>query len=823
MAMLRVANCPSQDLALTNAAFVNEADAAFVPYAELGDLVLFTRPHPDVERGTVALNGVQRKLLRVSTGDSLRVEPFTLPSSNFNAAAMTVELEFTKLRTATDLNAAGRHEQVRTASWRKANAGRGRACARTRSLEEVGLTSRNTATSDAKHRLFGPSRDTAPRRTEKQRHAVLTTTLDSTRTRNTASSPTASRVRPVSEKKKRQVDAAQMGAIVQRSFVSQVFTVGQKAAVEYCGNNYLVTFNSMLVEGVADGVTSMRGVMTPETTFLFEAAHASAIKIANQKSSSVNSQLFKTKDFSFEKLGIGGLDKQFEDIFRRAFSSRVFPQSVVQRLGIHHVKGMLLHGPPGTGKTLIARQIGKMLNGKEPKICNGPEVMSKYVGQSEENIRALFADAEAEQKAKGDDSDLHIIIFDEIDAVCKARGSVSNGTGVQDSMVNQLLTKIDGVDALNNILLIGMTNRRDMLDEAILRPGRLEVHIEIGLPDEAGRAQILKIHSQKMSENEFLAHDVDVADLAKRTKNFSGAEIEGLVKSAVSFALARQVDFQNLGAMDIDEDNVKIERADFERALEEVRPAFGASTDTFERCRLNGIISPGERFEKLHHTCRSLVEQVRVSEKTPMLTCLLEGGGGSGKTALAATLAIGSEFPFTKLVSAETMVGQSEMAKCQALSKVFEDAYKSPLSMIVLDDIERLLEYVAIGPRFSNVVLQALLILLKRAPPPGRKLLVIGTTSLPHVFEHMGLVSAFNVSLHCPLLTSTDASHVLRQLGAFQAHELEPAVALLDEETPIKKLFMLLEMARHGGGGAASADGNIPLDRWITCMEDLAG
>jgi vesicle-fusing ATPase len=116
MAMLRVANCPSQDLALTNAAFVHDADSAFVPYAELGDLVLFTRPHPDVERGTIALNGVQRKLLRVSTGDTLRVEPFTLPSTQFNAAAMTVELEFTKLRTATDLNAAGRHEQVRKAN-----------------------------------------------------------------------------------------------------------------------------------------------------------------------------------------------------------------------------------------------------------------------------------------------------------------------------------------------------------------------------------------------------------------------------------------------------------------------------------------------------------------------------------------------------------------------------------------------------------------------------------------------------------------------------------------------------------------------------------
>ena len=119
--------------------------------------------------------------------------------------------------------------------------------------------------------------------------------------------------------------------------------------------------------------------------------------------------------------------------------------------------------------------------------------------------------------------------------------------------MNQMLTKIDGVDSLNNILLIGMTNRRDMLDEAILRPGRLEVHIEIGLPDEPGRHQILKIHSAKMSENEFLGTDVDITDIAKRTKNFSGAEIEGLVKSAVSFALARQVDFQNLSAMEIDE------------------------------------------------------------------------------------------------------------------------------------------------------------------------------------------------------------------------------------------------------------------------------
>lgn len=173
-------------------------------------------------------------------------------------------------------------------------------------------------------------------------------------------------------------------------------------------------------------------------------------------------------NFKFEELGIGGLDKEFETIFRKAFASRLLPLGLMEQLGIVHVKGLLLFGPPGTGKTLIARQIGKMLNSREPKIINGPEVLNKFVGQSEENIRKLFADAEKEYKEKGDESELHVIIFDELDAVCKQRGTGGGGgTGVGDSVVNQLLSKLDGVDALNNILLIGMTNRKDMIDEAV--------------------------------------------------------------------------------------------------------------------------------------------------------------------------------------------------------------------------------------------------------------------------------------------------------------------------------------------------------------------
>jgi len=107
------------------------------------------------------------------------------------------------------------------------------------------------------------------------------------------------------------------------------------------------------------------------------------------------------------------------DIFRRAFASRRFPSSVLKKYGISHVKGLLLFGPPGTGKTLIARQLAKCLRAKEPKIVNGPEVLSKYVGEAEENIRKLFADARSDYELYGEESQLHIIVFDEIDAICK--------------------------------------------------------------------------------------------------------------------------------------------------------------------------------------------------------------------------------------------------------------------------------------------------------------------------------------------------------------------------------------------------------------------
>lgn len=459
-----------------------------------------------------------------------------------------------------------------------------------------------------------------------------------------------------------------------------------------------------------------RGILTSHTQVDFFKDARTDIKLkASNRRPAANSII--QPGFKFEDMGIGGLDTEFSAIFRRAFASRIFPPGLVEKLGIQHVRGILLYGPPGTGKTLIARQIGKMLNAREPKVINGPEVLNKYVGQSEENIRKLFADAEKEYKEKGDESGLHIIIFDELDAVCKQRGSSGGGTGVGDSVVNQLLSKLDGVDQLNNILLIGMTNRMDMIDEALLRAGRLEVHMEISLPDEQGRAQILKIHTTKMRKNDVLEADVNVEELAKLTKNFSGAELSGLVKAASSFAFSRHIKVGTMASINPDVENMKVNRQDFFQALEEVKPLFGVAEEELGKRLRGGIINYSPFIQDILEEGRLYINQVRKPGSTPILSVALHGPPGSGKTAMAAKMAIDSGFPFIKLVSPEDMVGFSEMQKVQQLDKTFRDAYKSPLSVIVIDNIEMLVDWVPIGPRFSNTVLVALKVLLEKQPP----------------------------------------------------------------------------------------------------------
>jgi len=321
--------------------------------------------------------------------------------------------------------------------------------------------------------------------------------------------------------------------------------------------------------------------------------------------------------------------------------------------------------------------------------------------------------------------------------------------------------------------------------------------MEISLPDENGRIQILNIHTRRMRENGMLADDVNVKELAKDTKNFSGAEIEGLVKSASSWALQRQIDVKD--GIKVKEGNIKVANVDFEMALSEVKPLFGVDVDEFESCMRNGVINYGPNIKKLLDTGETFVAQVRNSDRTPLVSVLLEGSPGAGKTALAVRLAKGSKYPYIKLISPETLVGYSETGKANKITKIFEDAYKSPLSCIIVDDIERLLDYVRIGPRFSNMILQTLLVLLKKEPPKGRRLLVLATTSNRRILEEMEFMESFNAVLKVPQIsTPSEFKSVLEELQIFSEDDLERAAKAFSSHISIKKLIMIAEMAKQG-------------------------
>ncbi|KIW93720.1 uncharacterized protein Z519_05034 [Cladophialophora bantiana CBS 173.52] len=597
---------------------------------------------------------------------------------------------------------------------------------------------------------------------------------------------------------------------ITKLFNSQMFAPGQRFLMDLRSIPLNLTVKTVQLADLSEKsapTTSdphARGILTPQTQINFFKDGKTPINLkASSRRPAANSII--APDFKFEDMGIGGLDAEFVTIFRRAFASRVFPPGLVEKLGIQHVKGILLYGPPGTGKTLIARQIGKMLNAREPKVINGPEVLNKYVGQSEENIRKLFADAEKEYKEKGDESGLHIIIFDELDAVCKQRGSgAGGGTGVGDSVVNQLLSKLDGVDQLNNILLIGMTNRKDMIDDALLRPGRLELHMEIALPDEHGRAQILKIHTQKMRDNQVLDPDVDLLELAHKTKNFSGAEIGGLVKSATSFAFSRHIKVGTMAGITDDVADMKVKRADFQNALEEVKPAFGVSEEELSYCLRGGVIHFSQYIKDVLDEGKLFVEQVRNPESTPLFSVCLHGPPGCGKTALAAKIAIDSGYPFIKLISNKDTLEMSESQKISYLSKVFMDAYKSPMSCVVLDDIEEYTEWTPIGPRFSNPILKTLVALLRKAPPPGRSLLIIVTATERSVLQQLDFWRHFNSDVPVAnVRTYDELEFVMNESKAFEAGEASRAIAEIRDITRsevvgvgIKHVLQAIETAK---------------------------
>ena len=556
-------------------------------------------------------------------------------------------------------------------------------------------------------------------------------------------------ITPVKQETQKEISSDIFVKVFQQLYINQFFSKNQEIYFELEGCNYFAkVLEFLLVDSEAKKQDLSYGLLGPETELEFSSRGTTKLMIKNK--SNVMKNIFRP-DFKFEDMGVGGLDKEIADIFRRAFSSRRIPNHVLEMYGIKHVKGMILYGPPGTGKTLIARQLAKVLHAKEPKIVNGPELFNKFVGETEANVRKLFDDARKDMNTLKDESPLHVIIFDEFDSIAKHRGVDTSGTGVGDNIVNQLLAMIDGVEALDNILVIGMTNRLDLIDRAVLRPGRFEVHVEIGLPDEPGRVQIFNIHTKTMKKNNLLGPDVDINQLAALTKNYTGAEIEAVVKSANSFALNRNHDLLNFTKKLIIDKPELVMLADFLKALEEIKPEYGFENN--KKIAITDFLDYGSRIRKISADVMKILQQVQ-SNDLPLASILLSGNRGTGLTTIAANLALKSNIPFVKFILSDDLIGKSEAYKVNFIVRCFEDAYKSKQSLIIIDDLDRVLEYIEVGKRFNNNILGAFLVLIKKRPPKlEHSLSVVCTCSNISFLQEFGIYNEFNIKIKVPELS----------------------------------------------------------------------
>ena len=250
---------------------------------------------------------------------------------------------------------------------------------------------------------------------------------------------------------------------------------------------------------------------------------------------------------------VGGLD-ELKDELREAVEWPIKHKEAYDHVDVEAPKGVLLHGPPGTGKTLIAKALAKMTESNFISI-KGPELLSKWVGESEKGVREIFR--KARQAAPC------IIFLDEVDALVPRRGTGSSDSHVTENIVSQILTEIDGLEELHNVLIIGATNRLDIVDEAILRPGRFDRIIEVGNPDSKGRKNIFEIHTKKKP----LANNIDLKKLVEVTDGFSGAEIAAITNRAAIVALKRYVSGKSQNIKEI-----KITQQDLIDAVDKVKP-----------------------------------------------------------------------------------------------------------------------------------------------------------------------------------------------------------------------------------------------------------
>jgi len=287
---------------------------------------------------------------------------------------------------------------------------------------------------------------------------------------------------------------------------------------------------------------------------------------------------------------VGGLEDT-KDRLRETIQWPLDYPGVFETLDMEAAKGVLMYGPPGTGKTLLAKAVANEARSNFISV-KGPELLNKFVGESEKGIREVFEKARENAPT--------VVFFDEIDSIAGERGRQTAGSDVGERMVSQLLTELDGIEALEDVVVIATSNRPDLIDSALLRPGRLDRHVHVPVPDEDARRKIFAVHTRDKP----LADEVDLDDLAARTDGYVGADVEAVAREASMAASREFIDSVSPEEIDDTVGNVRVTMDHFEHALDEVAP----SVDEDARKRYEEIeeqfdrAEPGEDEERVERT-----------------------------------------------------------------------------------------------------------------------------------------------------------------------------------------------------------------------------
>jgi len=424
---------------------------------------------------------------------------------------------------------------------------------------------------------------------------------------------------------------------------------------------------------------------------------------------------------------LGGLTKEIQKI-REMIELPLRHPEIFERVGIEAPKGVLLYGPPGTGKTLLAKAVANETNSNFYSIA-GPEIMGKYYGESEERLRGVFK--EAQQNAPS------IIFIDEIDSIAPKREEVSGE--LEKRIVSQLLTLMDGLESRGKVVVIAATNRPDALDPALRRPGRFDREIEIGIPDEKSRLEILQIHTRGMP----MESDVKLEEMARVTHGFVGADLQALAREAAILAVRRVIPEISMDETKVPAktlNKIKVRMQDFQDALRDVQPS--AMREVLVQAPdvkwedIGGLTAVKEELTEAVEWPLKYGKLFAKGDVKPPKGILLYGPPGTGKTLIAKAVANESEANFISIKGPELIskwVGESE----KGVREVFRKARAAAPCVIFFDEVDAIAPKRKSGESDSQVTERVVSQLLTEMDglEELKGVVVLGATNRPDIID----------------------------------------------------------------------------------------